>query len=120
MDTLSQAAIALLRLSTRLEAAPARAALLDVLKLAADPADALAMVSAGLAVEHNAERAGLAGEPCVHSIGYTVPQRTAQTMAARMLSLGGEPSWALVGAVMAGAMAGDQARKAVADAESML
>ncbi len=120
MDTLSQAAIALLRLSTRLEAAPARAALLDVLKLAAEPADALAMVSAGLAVEHNAERAGLAGEPCEHSIGYTVPQLTAQTMAARMLSLGVEPRWMLVGAVMAGAMAGDQARKAVADAESML
>lgn len=120
MDTLSQAAIALLRLSTRLEAAPARAALLDVLKLAADPADALASVSAGLAVEHHAERAGLAGEPSVHSIGYTVPQRTAQTLAARMLSLGGEPSWTLVGAVMAGAMAGDQARKAIADAESML
>jgi hypothetical protein len=120
MDLLSRAAIALLRLSTRLEADQARIALLDLLAMATDPTDALASVSAGLSVELHAERAILAGESASHSVGYAMPQRAAQTMAGRMLSLGGAPSWTLVGAVMAGSIAPDQARKAIDDAEMML
>lgn len=119
MNPTHKAAIAVLRLATRLEADQARIALLDLLAIAPDPLDALLTISNHIALENQASEDILAGLDGVHSRAYCEPDHAASLIAASVL-IGSPVLWGEVGSMLAASVARADLDKAVSDAGMML
>jgi len=119
MNANHKAAIAVLRLATRLEADQARAALLDLLAIAPDPLDALPTISNHIALENKVSEDILAGREGIHSRAYCEPDHAASLIAASVL-VGSPVLWGEVGSMLAASVARADLDKAVYDAGMML